>query len=368
MNLDESIVEKAERYIKGQMSGDEQLQFENKIKYDTAYAQAVNEYLEFYSSFDQFVSREKMKSELDAIHESMIEQQHKEINAATETGKVIRLFRKNLRLIGVAASVAVISILGTALVISKYYESQSRRGFKALVNDVAQIKKSQRVINNRINSITSATQKKAAVAGIYSGTSFLITPNGYLITSLHIVKDANNIEVVNDGYAYSAEIVARNSSCDFALLKIKDSSYEAPKTIPYQFFSNQAEMGQKVFTLGYPRADLVYGEGSVSSLTGYLDDTIAYQVSVPLNPGNSGGPLFDEKGSIIGVISGKQMRSDAASFAIKSSYIVEALKTVNDSDFAKSNINNAKNLLAKQSRVQQLKTLKPYIYEVRVIN
>ncbi|MEO8147696.1 MAG: serine protease [Bacteroidia bacterium] len=367
MNIDETIVEKAERYIKGVMTADEQSEFEAKVKSDAAYANAVNEYLQFYTSFEHFVSREKLKGEMDVAHADLIEEKNL-IAAPGQTGKVIKLFRKNIRLISVAASVAIISVLGTALVLTKYYGTQIPSGYRALVNDVAQIKKTQRVINNQIKSIASATQKKPAVAGIYSGTSFLVTAKGYLITSLHIVNNANNIEVVNDGYAYNAHVIATNAACDFALLKIEDSSFESPKSIPYNFYSQNAEMGQKVFTLGYPRTDLVYGEGSVSSLTGYQDDTIAYQVSVPLNPGNSGGPLFDERGNIVGVISGKQMQTDAASFAIKSSYIVDALKTVDDKDFEKDFTLSNKKTLSKQPRVQQLKTLKSYIFEVRVIN
>lgn len=365
MNIDETIVERVERYIKGEMTAEELMQFEAQVKTDAAYAKAVNEYTSFYTSFNKFAQREKIKIKLDVAHEALISD-----NVVTMPvfDNVVSLFRRNFKLVGIAASVGLVSILSTALVLTSYYKSQAPKGYRALVNEVAQIKKSQGVITNQISTIASATTKKPAVAGIYSGTSFLITANGYMVTSLHIVKDANSIEVVNDGYAYNAKIVSTNTACDFALLKIQDSSFESPKTIPYNFYSSKAEMGQKVFTLGYPRTDLVYGEGSVSSLTGFQDDTIAYQVSVPLNPGNSGGPLFDESGNIIGVISGKQMRTEAASFAIKSSYIVDALKSIEDKQFENSFTSNNKKALAKQGRVQQLKTLKPYIFEVRVIN
>jgi serine protease Do len=362
MQIDETIAARVEQYIKGQMSAAEQQDFESEINSNKAYARLVNEYVAFYSALNQYNKRLKIKAALQTAHEQM----GNTVQSAT-SGKIIPFVKRNIRVIGIAASVACVSILSTSILLSWYYKNQAPKGYKALVNEVAQIKKSQGVLNNTINTIASATTKKAAAPGIYSGSSFLVTTNGYLITSFHIVQNANNIEVVNDGYAYNAKVIATNSACDFALLKIQDSSYEAPKVIPYNFFSNRAEMGQKVFTLGYPRTDLVYGEGSISSLTGYLDDTMAYQVSVPLNPGNSGGPLFDEQGNIIGVISGKQMRSDAASFAIKSSYIVDALRTINEDAF-NENFNSNKRALAKHNRVQQIKTLKPYVFEVRVIN
>jgi len=362
MQIDETIAARVEQYIKGEMLADEQKHFEHEINTNKAYAKLVNEYVAFYSALNHYNKRLKIKAALNEAHQQTTGSVQQPVS-----GKIIPFIKRNIRVISIAASVACVSIFSTALILSLYYKNQAPKGYRALVNEVAQIKKSQGVINNTINTITSATTKKPAAPGIYSGSSFLVTTNGYLITSFHIVQNANNIEVVNEGYAYSAKVIATNSTCDFALLKIQDSSYEAPKQIPYNFYSNRAEMGQKVFTLGYPRTNLVYGEGSISSLTGYMDDTMAYQVSVPLNPGNSGGPLFDEQGNVIGVISGKQMRTEAASFAIKSSYIVDALRTINENDFS-NHFNSGKRLLSKQNRVQQLKSLQPYVFEVRVIN
>nr|MBK9652889.1 trypsin-like peptidase domain-containing protein [Bacteroidota bacterium] len=127
-------------------------------------------------------------------------------------------------------------------------------------------------------------------------------------------------------------------------------------------------MGQTVFTLGYPRADLVFGEGSISALTGYNDDTASYQISVPLNPGNSGGPLFDQYGNIVGIISGKQSRTDAAAFAIKSNYVLEMINKVEPGALNFQVSKKYRVNLARMGRVQQIETLKPYIFEVRVIN
>ncbi len=83
-----------------------------------------------------------------------------------------------------------------------------------------------------------------------------------------------------------------------------------------------------MYTLGYPREDVVYGEGALSARSGFEGDTAFYQVSIPVNPGNSGGPLLDEHGNLIGVVSGRQNDVQSAAFATKSSYLVRLVDSL----------------------------------------
>jgi serine protease Do len=122
-----------------------------------------------------------------------------------------------------------------------------------------------------------------------------------------------------------------------------------------------------VFTLGYPREDVVYGEGSLSARSGFEGDTAFYQVSIPVNPGNSGGPLLDERGNLIGVVSGRQNDAQSAAFATKSSYLVRLV----DSLAATAKANAPYHLprygqLAGSGRPQQLKKLQDYVFVVKV--
>ena len=89
--------------------------------------------------------------------------------------------------------------------------------------------------------------------------------------------------------------------------------------------SKDVNLGAKVFTIGYPNASLQgisakFTEGSVSSLSGMRDDPKHFQISVPIQPGNSGGPLIDEYGNIIGVIVSQLLgeRVQNVNYAIKS--------------------------------------------------
>jgi S1-C subfamily serine protease len=90
--------------------------------------------------------------------------------------------------------------------------------------------------------------------------------------------------------------------------------------------NNVSSLGENVFTLGYPGSEQVYGEGSLSALNGFNGDTTLYQISVPLNPGNSGGPLWDQSGKLIGMIRGKNFAKEGNAYAVKSVYVADFLK------------------------------------------
>ena len=135
-----------------------------------------------------------------------------------------------------------------------------------------------------------------------SGTGFIITQNGYVLTCHHVIKDASEIKIAIEGNTYQAKIVRDDPNNDLALLKINGS-------FPAIAFSStrSAKMGQEVFTVGYPNPSLQgvnakITKGIVNSLTGFQDDLRLYQISVPVQPGNSGGALVDENGNVLGVI------------------------------------------------------------------
>ncbi|WP_163202633.1 trypsin-like peptidase domain-containing protein, partial [Citrobacter koseri] len=72
---------------------------------------------------------------------------------------------------------------------------------------------------------------------------------------------------------------------------------------PYIIRKSNADLGEEIFTLGYPRNEVVYGMGYLSAKSGYNGDTLSYQIQMSVNPGNSGAPVFNKVGDIIGVLS-----------------------------------------------------------------
>jgi len=137
-----------------------------------------------------------------------------------------------------------------------------------------------------------------------SGSGFFITEDGYLITNFHVVKDSRNVKVKIGADIYPAEVVHVDKDNDLALLKISG------KFKPLCISTNGAQLGEGVFTIGFP--DIVvqgtepkYTDGKISSLAGIQDDPKEYQISVPVQPGNSGGPLVDMNGNVVGIVVAK---------------------------------------------------------------
>ena len=162
-------------------------------------------------------------------------------------------------------------------------------------------------IQKKIDNPTKSQKQESSIADTEkkingSGTGFFITRDGYVLTCHHVIKGAVKIEIVVEGKTYPASLVRDDPNNDLALLKI-NGSFSA-----IAFSSNRsAKMGQEVFTVGYPNPSLQgvnakITKGIVNSLTGFQDDLRLYQISVPVQPGNSGGALVDENGNVLGVI------------------------------------------------------------------
>ena len=139
------------------------------------------------------------------------------------------------------------------------------------------------------------------------GSGFLVTEDGYIISNAHVVQGiTSGIRVVTrDRQQHSARVIATDPDNDIVLLKI-DGSFDSVR------FSSDpsAKPGQKVFTVGFPFPKIQGSEpkvtvGVVSSLTGDQDDVRRYQIDAAVQPGNSGGPLADENGNVIGVVSSR---------------------------------------------------------------
>jgi S1-C subfamily serine protease len=106
----------------------------------------------------------------------------------------------------------------------------------------------------------------------------------------------------------------------------------------------------------------VYGEGYLSAKSGYSGDTASYQISVSVNPGNSGGPVINKNGEVIGIISSKETNSDGVVFAIKSKNIYKALDEIKKDETIKLPSGKA---LKGIDRVQQIKKMEDCVFMVK---
>jgi hypothetical protein len=167
------------------------------------------------------------------------------------------------------------------------------------------------------------------------------------------------------GEFFKAEALYSDKEVDLAILKITDTAFKAVSSLPYSIKKENAELGEQFFTLGFPRNEIVYGEGYLSAESGSDGDSSAYQLNVSANPGNSGGPVINGKGEIIGIITAKDSKADGVVYAAKSRNIITLLDKLKKSDnqFQVIKIPN-KTELKKLDRVHQVKKMEEYVFMV----
>ncbi|MEI6521253.1 MAG: SUMF1/EgtB/PvdO family nonheme iron enzyme [bacterium] len=164
-----------------------------------------------------------------------------------------------------------------------------------------------------------------------TGTGFVVNPNGYLLTCAHVVKGSGKITVTLGDKTLEAAVLRVDETHDIALIQI-DAKGLTPLTLGD---SNAVEVGQEARAFGFPLSDLL-GEdikvtrGSVSGVS-MRDAQKIIQFDAAVNPGNSGGPLVNEKGEAIGIINAKIKDSLAAAvgFAVPVNYAKVLLEKEN---------------------------------------
>jgi len=130
--------------------------------------------------------------------------------------------------------------------------------------------------------------------------------NGYVITNNHVLSENPNVVLITtSGQRIGACAVLRDDVDDIAILEVSDATALLPPALPLAH--SAARLGSSVFTLGFPRIDVMgrtpkLSEGVISSANGLYDDPGSYQTTVPIQPGNSGGPLLNMRGEVVGVM------------------------------------------------------------------
>ncbi len=161
---------------------------------------------------------------------------------------------------------------------------------------------------------------------VSQGTGFIITEDGYVVTNAHVMENAQAASIITyDGETHIVKKIGSNSEMDIILLKI-DGDYEKL----YLDDSDNAQVGEKVIAIGNPLGlQFSVSEGIVSAVhrEGINGLSIYIQTDAALNPGNSGGPLINKQGKVIGINNFKIGSGESLGFALESNYIKE---TVND--------------------------------------
>ena len=185
---------------------------------------------------------------------------------------------------------------------------------------------------------TDQTSDEANTNPKATGTGFFITDSGFLITNKHVVEDASKVRLATSEGLINAKVVKVDEANDFALIKAEGKFAALPVAS-----SRGMKMGASVSTVGFPNTGMQgvapkLAKGEIAALSGATDDARYFQISAPLQPGNSGGALVDERGNVVGVVAGKLRASTAlaasgalpenVNYAVKSSFLLGFLESV----------------------------------------
>lgn len=183
------------------------------------------------------------------------------------------------------------------------------------------------VYRNCVNSVVYV-ETTGASSGLYqssstsSGSGFIVTDSGYIVTNYHVVEGGKSYKVTTyDNKEYDAKLIGYEESNDIAVLKIEGDSFQSVK----YGNSSSISVGDNVYVIGNPLGDLTYTltSGVVSALNRLIksdDGSLInmFQTDAAVNSGNSGGPVFDSTGSVVGIATAKYASSsiEGLSFCI----------------------------------------------------
>lgn len=214
------------------------------------------------------------------------------------------------------------------------------------------------------DNITSIVGEKS------SGTGFALSSNGYIVTNHHVTNGASKIKVkgIRGDFSktYNAKVIIEDKNNDLSIIKIDDPNFTNLRTLPYNINGELIDVGNSVYALGYPLRATMGDEvkltnGIISSKTGFQGDITTYQITVPIQPGNSGGPLFDSNGNVIGIINAKHIGAENASYAIKTSYLMNLIQVMNTSPNLPQ-----ENTISGKSLSEQVKYIKEFVYIIEI--
>ncbi|RYF87240.1 MAG: serine protease, partial [Chitinophagaceae bacterium] len=169
----------------------------------------------------------------------------------------------------------------------------------------------------------------------------------------------------NKGEQFAADAVYVDVARDLAILKVKDPNFKKLPPVPFTVRKSNAGLGEQVYMLGFPKQEIVYGEGYVSAKNGYQMDTIFCQLNTAANEGSSGSPVINRKGELIGILTSSERNASGVVYAIKSINIhraIEAAKKIPaNAEIKITSTSGLKGL----DRESQIKKLEDYVFMIK---
>ena len=326
-----------DRYLENDLSENEREEFEKRLESDDLFREEFEHQKELIDAIEEHASISDIKEEVKLVEGN--------VTTFKQPKKAFSLKTLFLSVSTVAAAVFVITFSFMNYQTNKLDNSST--SYTELSGRVEELKEQQQDILESFKNKEKPKYDYKFGTAIYLGDSLFLT-------NKHLVKKHTKITVGG----YLAKLVTLDTVSDLALVHVIDSSFVMPKNV-YGFSTKELELATDIYTLGFPKKGIVYKTGVLSSLTGSKGDTTQFEISTQLNAGNSGSPVFDLSGNLIGIIIGKSKTQSGAGFVIQPE-VIERFILANNLDLRK------KSSVRALKRTAQVKSLSASVMRVEV--
>ncbi len=361
MSLNKNIWEVAEAYVAGSLSQQEITELNGRLA-SAEFANEFNEAVDLVRSVAGNGKQKRFRAMLRDIH------QKQTAGKVIKKGLNIVLPAHFWRTAAVAASVAILTSTITIWSLKpSINKSESQyNNISREVKDIKKVQAQQQATQNQLIQKVNKNLPTPPPSDVkYTGTGFALTNDGYFVTAYHVIADGDSVYIQSqDGEYFKAFLVNFNAEADVAILKVEKKNFHFGKgDVPYVFTGSKATLGAQIYTLGYPKDEMVYSEGYVSAKNGYQGDEQQYTLSLPAGHGQSGSPVIDGKGNLLGLLTAVGRQNEANTYAVSSKALLELLHTI---PHANSLRLPKTNRLGHMSRESQIEKMQPYTFSVKV--
>ncbi len=366
MSINNTVWEVAEAYIAGSLAEQDLNELKKRLASDVVFANEFNETVNLIKSMEGNGKQKRFRAMLRDVHAGQAK------TAEPKKTSFINFTPQFWRTAAVAAGVALFTSTFTIWSLKPSIKKTDSQ-YNTISREVAHIKKiqaqQQAQQNQLIKDIKNSKPAPPPADVTWTGTGFALTNDGYFVTANHVIHhnngDFDSVYIQNhDGQYFKATLINYDPAADIAILKVEKKGFRFGKgELPYNFAAEKAGLGARIFTLGYPKDDLVYDEGYISSKNGFEGNDMQYTLELPVGHGQSGSPVISEHGSILGILTGVGSEKEANTYAVSSkALITKMLNQLPDNTLKLSKANK----LGKMSREEQIRKMEAYTFSVKV--